>query len=397
MFADDELHAREADPGLRLHRHPESHFRRADIDHDRGMRLRECAHRRPGDVEGDLSPIDVSNVAFGAGDRDACPRLELLCRMRRTHDGGDAQFPSYNRRMAGPAAFVGDDPGRDLHDRLPIRTGRRRDQNLAWLEGGEVSRRGNPARASRCDLFPYRAAGNDRGSAFLEIVGLVDVRRTLRGNRLGSRLNDVELAVGAVLGPFDIHGHGSPGVFRIVLFDVHGNVRKAQHFRIGNAKPLPLGAWHRSNERRAAAAALAVNHANLLATEPPPQDAAKSLLQGRLVNVELVRIDLALDDGFAEAVTARDEDHIAKSGFGIEREDDATGADIRADHPHHGNREGDLEVVKTLVEAVGNRAIGEDRGKAAPAGFEQVLRAAHIEEAFVLAGKTCGRQIFRRR
>ena len=123
-----------------------------------------------------------------------------------------------------------------------------------------------------------------------------------------------------------------------------------------------------------AAAALAVDHANLLATEPPPQDAAKSLLQGRLVNVELVRIDLALDDGFAEAVTARDENHIAKPGFGIEREDDATGADIRTDHFHHGDGEGDLEVVETLVEAVGNRAIGEDRGKAAPAGLEQVFR-----------------------
>ena len=182
-----------------------------------------------------------------------------------------------------------------------------------------------------------------------------------------------------------------------MLLDVHGNVRKAQHFRIGDAKPLPLGAWHRSNKRRAAAAALAVNHANLLATEPPPQDAAKSLLQGRLVNVELVRIDLALDDGFAEAVTARDENHIAKSGFGIEREDDATGANIRTNHLHHGDGEGDLEVVETLVEAIGNRAIGENRGKAAPAGFEQVLRATHIEEAFVLAGKACGRQIFRRR
>ena len=39
MLADDELHAREADSGLRLHRHPERHFRGADIDHDRGTRL----------------------------------------------------------------------------------------------------------------------------------------------------------------------------------------------------------------------------------------------------------------------------------------------------------------------------------------------------------------------
>ena len=54
-------------------------------------------------------------------------------------------------------------------------------------------------------------------------------------------------------------------------------------------------------------------------------------------------------------------------------------------------------MIEALVDAVGNRAIGEDRGKAAPAGFEQILRAAHIEKAFMLAGKTRGRQIFRRR
>ena len=115
------------------------------------------------------------------------------------------------------------------------------------------------------------------------------------------------------------------------------------------------------------------------------------------MNVELVGIDLSLDDGFAETVTARDENHIAKSRFGIEREDDAAGGEIRADHFHHGDGEGDFEVIEAVVDAVGNRAIGENRGKAAPAGFEQILRATHVEEAFMLARKTRRRQIFRRR
>ena len=150
-------------------------------------------------------------------------------------------------------------------------------------------------------------------------------------------------------------------------------------------------------QRRMAAAALAVNHAYLLGAEPAAQHAAKPLVQGRLVNVELVGIDLALDDGFAETVTAGDEDHVAKSRFGIEREDDAAGREIRANHFHHGDGESDLEVIEAVVDAVGNRAIGENGGKAAPAGLEQILRAAHIEEAFMLARKTRGRQIFRRR
>src|SRR4029078_8635296 len=122
-----------------------------------------------------------------------------------------------------------------------------------------------------------------------------------------------------------------------------------------------------------------VDHADLLATEPPSQHTAIPLLQGRLVNVEFVWIDLALDDGFAQAGTTRNEDDVSKPGFGIEREDDATGAKVRADHLHDSDGEGDLEVIETLIEAIGNRAIGKDRGKAAPAGFEQIFRAAHVE------------------
>ena len=101
--------------------------------------------------------------------------------------------------------------------------------------------------------------------------------------------------------------------FRIVLLDPHRNFRKAQHLRIGNAELPPLGARHGANSRRTAAAALAVSHAYLLAAEPAAQHAAKPLLQRRLVNIELVRIDLSLDDGFAKTITARDKNHVAKS------------------------------------------------------------------------------------
>ena len=173
-------HAREADPGLRLHGYPERHFGGADIHHDRGTRLPELAHRRSRDVEGNRSLIDAANIAFGAGDRDIGPGLELLGRVRRAHHGGYAQFPRHDGRMAGPAALVGDDAGGDLHDRLPIRTGGRRDQDLARFEGCEVSRGRNAARAPGGDFFPYRAAGDDDGPVPLESVGLVDQANAAR-------------------------------------------------------------------------------------------------------------------------------------------------------------------------------------------------------------------------
>ena len=53
-------------------------------------------------------------------------------------------------------------------------------------------------------------------------------------------------------------------------------------------------------------------------------------------------------------------------------------------------------MIEAIVDAVGNRAIGEDGRKATSAGFEQILRPAHVEIAFMLARKARGRQILRR-
>ena len=152
VLADNELHARKTDPCLRLHGDPERHFRRAEIDHDRGSRRLELADRRSRHVERKRALIDVANVAFGARDRDRHPGLEFLGGMRRADDRGDAEFARHDGGMTGPAALVGDDAGGDLHHRLPIRTGGRRDQNLPWPEGREVARRGDAAHVSAGDL-----------------------------------------------------------------------------------------------------------------------------------------------------------------------------------------------------------------------------------------------------
>src|SRR5690349_11498690 len=106
-----------------------------------------------------------------------------------------------------------------------------------------------------------------------------------------------------------------------------------------------------------AAPTLAVNHADLLGSEPAPQHPAKALAQRRLVNVEFIWIDLALHDGLTETVTTCDKDHVTKPGFGIEREDDAACRQIRTDHFHHGDRERDLEMIEAVVDAIGDRAI----------------------------------------
>ena len=144
-----------------------------------------------------------------------------------------------------------------------------------------------------------------------------------------------------------------------------------------------------------AAAALGIDHAHLLASKRPAQDSAVARAKRRLVDVELVGIDRPLHDVFAEPVDAGDEHDIAKAGFGVQREHDAAGGAIRPHHLHHADRERDLEMVESIVDAIGDRAIGENGCKAAAAGFEQIVGAADIQKTLVLAGKARRRKIFR--
>ena len=50
-------------------------------------------------------------------------------------------------------------------------------------------------------------------------------------------------------------------------------------------------------------------------------------------------------------------------------------------------------MVEAVVDAIDDGAVGEDRGEAAPAGFDQFGLAADVEIALVLTGKARRRQI----
>ena len=68
-----------------------------------------------------------------------------------------------------------------------------------------------------------------------------------------------------------------------------------------------------------------IDHLLGLFAEAALQDRRAAGAQGRLVDVELVRVDRALDDGLAEAVAGGDEHRVAEAGFGVDREQHAGG------------------------------------------------------------------------
>ena len=155
MLADDEFHARQADPVVRPHRRLEGKIGIAEIDHD--LRARPADRRQVDgrDLERNGAGIDVAGIALDAGHGDHGAALEQVRRIARADDGGNAELARDDGGVAGATAAVGDDGGGLLHDRFPVRTGRLGDQHVAGLERREILGIGDDAHgAARRSFSP---------------------------------------------------------------------------------------------------------------------------------------------------------------------------------------------------------------------------------------------------
>ena len=211
----------------------------------------------------------------------------------------------------------------------------------------------------------------------------------LRGDRLGAGLDDVELSVDPVLGPLHVH---RPAV---VLLDRTRVAGEFQNVLVGEAEASAVGLRGGDVSRRVLRLALDEDHLHRLVAEEAAQHRAVAGEIGRLVDVELVRVDGALNHVLAEAVGARHEDGVAKARLGVDGEHHTRRGDIGAHHLHHADRQRDLEVVEALVDSVVNGAIGEEAGEATAARVEQALLALDVEIRILLAGEARRRQVLR--
>ena len=116
-----------------------------------------------------------------------------------------------------------------------------------------------------------------------------------------------------------------------------------------------------------------------------------------LVDVELVRVDGALDDGLAEAVGGRDEHGVLEPGFGVHGEHDAGGADVGTHHALDAGRERHLGVLELVVHPVGDGPVVVEGREDVLDGEQDVLDAADVQEGFLLPGEGGIGQVFRRR
>ena len=385
---DDELEPRQPDAGRGQGRELEGDVRVADVEHERRARARQLRHVDTLHAEGQAPVVDVAGVALGAAHGHLASRADRLCGVAGADHGGDAQLARDDGGVAGAPAAVGDDGRRALHHRLPVGVGDVRDQHLPLLELVHVRGLEDDARAAGGDALAHAAPGDQHGPAPLQAVDLLHARVGARLHGLGPRLHHVQAPVAPVLGPFDVHRHGAAGALAVVALDDHAPARQLQHLVVVDAEAaLLLGAHAHVARGDARGGVGAVDQLELLAPELALEDGAEALLQGGLEDVELVGVHLALDDVLAQAPGGGDEHHVAEAGLGVEREQDAARGEVGAHHLLHAHRERHRHVVEAVVDAIGDGAVGEERGEDAPAGIQQGARAADVEIGLLLAGE----------
>jgi len=272
----------------------EGELRVGEVHHDLGGRSRHVLQIHSLDVEGDVAVVDDPGVALGARYGHRLPGAQGLGRVVGSDHGGDSQLARDDGRVTGSTAAVGHDRRRTLQDGLPVGRGGVGHEYVAGLEPGQlIGPIDDPNRAAG-NPGSDGAAGREHAAGLLQPVRLECVRLLLGGDRLRAGLHDVELAIGAVLRPFDVHRTALTGLRAVVVLDADGILGEPEHLLVLDAEPFALGRDRGQVPGRRSATQPAVDHLQLLLAPPASQHRAVSVAKRGLVHVELVRIHGAL-------------------------------------------------------------------------------------------------------
>ena len=314
--------------------------------------------------------------------------------MAGANHSGDAEFARDDGGVAGAPAPVGDDGAGALHHRLPVRVGHVGHQHVARLHLVHLGNVVHQPHRTRANLLANGPPLDQHGAGALELVAQLGLSVRLALHRLGPRLQDVELAVGAVLAPLDVHRAA------VVLLDDQRVARQLLDVGVGERIAVAQFGGHVGGLDQLAAGGLFLgrgeHHLDQLGTQVAPDQRALAGLQHGLVHVELVGVDGALHHGLTQAVAAGDEHHLVKAGFGVDGEHHARGPGVGAHHALHAGRQRHHVVREALVHAVADGAVVVEAGKHLLHLVQHGLNADHVEEGLLLAGERSIRQILRR-
>ena len=339
MLADDELHARQPNAGIRHHRGMKREVGVAQIDHDFGFRQFQSAYRHARHLERYGAGQDRAVFTIGARHGDSGSGGQRRRGVLGADDGGNTQFARDDGGVAGAAATIGDDRAGGLHHRFPVRAGGAGDQHLTGPEIAQTGGIGDDAHDAGADLFAHCLAARQHRRGSGQRVAFEEPGLPPRRHGFRPRLHDVEQPVVGILRPFDVHRLGVPGARGVMILDADRAIRQVEHLRVAEAEPRALRRVGRNIARAGGDVPRRAGEPQLLLAKRSPQHRPVTLLKGRLMHEELVRIDGALDDVFAESVGAGDEDDVAEAGLGVQSEDDPAARAVRTHHLHDADRQ----------------------------------------------------------
>ena len=226
VVVDDELQAGQTHALVGQLAEVKSQLRVTHIHHDLDVNLGHHAALHFRDLRLQQAVIDKTGIALCATHGNQHAVLELFGGMSTTDHRRDTQFAGNDGGVAGAPAPVGDDGRSTLHHRFPVGVGHVGDQNVTGLHLVHVGNVVHDAHRAGTNLLSDGPAVDQNGALALELVAVLHLVGRLALHRLGSRLQDVEQAVRAVLAPLDVHGAA------VMLFNHQGIACQLLHISI---------------------------------------------------------------------------------------------------------------------------------------------------------------------
>ena len=297
-----------------------------------------------------------------------------------TYDTGNAQLAGYDRSMAGHSAAIGYDCFRFLHSRYPVRSGHFGYEDFAFLELVDMGRIQNYMYAACYITRAGRQAFNDNfaiSSHFLLLFRCTIFFVTTAPYGFRTGLQDVNLVIALVNAPFHVH------VAAIVCFNFLSAFSQLFYLLISQ---LLLVLLIQRNNNFFAVAVSFTDQLNVLRV-----NVLFNNLAGSFIYSIVIRSYGALNNIFAQAPCAFDEDVLVVAGSNVNSEHNA--CSLGEYHHLYCSAQCYIQMIKALFFTVVNRTVG----KAGSIAFLNLSNdgfcTLYVQVGVLLACKACIRQI----
>ena len=232
VVVDDELQTSQANPVVGQLAEIESQLRVAHVHHDFHVDGGHVPAHDFRHLDLKQSFVDVAGISLGTTDRDQCAIGQLLSGIATAHHRRNAQFTCNDGCVAGATTAVGDNGAGALHDGFPVGIGHVCDQHITGLHFVHFSGAVHQTHWACSHLLANGSTTRQNLASTFQHVALLGCAFGLTFDCFRSSLQNVELPIGTIFAPLDVHG--TP----VMLLDEHGVAGQFKHIGIAQAIPI---------------------------------------------------------------------------------------------------------------------------------------------------------------